>query len=275
MMQREEAPLDQFTADEIEAADILLHLPQLFFESKSRLRFPSWGARRKRSLGLQIQSFLCFGLALSPESPPSEFRRETEIGAVVPKCQKKGQPAVKTEASSPVTPLAFMPSSESEEKPEQSLKRKLAPKRKREDWLEIIDELNRHRDSLNEEIEYLRLHCTQLRASNLEMKAKLSLEPFSKTVDSLGTENQDKDRTVRMHSTLSSSRELDLVNNNVDPSPPLPDLNLSAEDTFAIDSSGPFDLNPINGNFSFSRVVAAQARQRRMQIYRAKKLHCR
>ncbi|XP_041021798.1 uncharacterized protein LOC121263076 [Juglans microcarpa x Juglans regia] len=274
MMQRsEDAPLDEFTADEIEAADILFHLPQLFFESESCLRFPSWGARRKRSLGVPIQSFLCFGLVLSPDSPSSEFRRETEVGAVVPKCQKKGQPAVKAEASSPATPLAFMRSSESEEKPEQSLKRKvLRPKRKREDWLEIIDELTQHRDSLNEERKYLRLHCTHLRASNLEMKAKLSLGPISKTVDSLGTENQDKDRTVRMHSTLSSSRGLGLVNNNVDPSP-LPDLNLSLEETFAIDSSGPFDLNPINGKFS--RVVAAQARQRRMQIYRAKKLRCR
>ncbi|KAG6648463.1 hypothetical protein CIPAW_07G149400 [Carya illinoinensis] len=218
------APCSEFTTGETEVADILLHLPQLVLESESRCRFWSWSAKRRRSSGRPVQSFVCFPLG---SSSPSELRGGTDVGGVGPVCEREGAPAVKAEATSPATPLLFSPGSESDEKPKQLSKRKPPLKRKREDWLEIIDELNRRRDSLKGEIEYMRSYCTYLRASNLEMKAK----------------------------AVPSG---------------LPDLNVSAE---SMDFSGLFDLN-VN-NQSMSRVIAAQARQRRMQIYKAKKLNCR
>ncbi|KAG7971677.1 hypothetical protein I3843_07G147600 [Carya illinoinensis] len=265
------APCSEFTTGETEVADILLHLPQLVLESESRCRFWSWSAKRRRSSGRPVQSFVCFPLG---SSSPSELRGGTDVGGVGPVCEREGAPAVKAEATSPATPLLFSPGSESDEKPKQLSKRKPPLKRKREDWLEIIDELNRRRDSLRGEIEYMRSYCTYLRASNLEMKAKLSVGPFLKTVDPLGVEKQDTDRTVQMKSSLPSSTDsgfgqIGAVNDKAVPSG-LPDLNVSAE---TMDFSGLFDLN-VN-NKSMSRVIAAQARHRRMQIYKAKKLNCR
>lgn len=266
------APFSEFTTAEIELADILLHLPQLVFESESRCRFWSWSAKRRRSSWRSVQSFDCFRLGYSSSS---ELRGGTDVGGVGPVCEREGAPAVKAEAPSPATPLAFSPGSESDEKPKQLSKRKPPLKRKREDWLEIIDELNRRRDSLKGEIECMRSYCTYLKASNLEMKARLSLGPFLKTVDPHGGEKQDTDRTVQMKSSLPSSSnsgfgEIGAVNDKAVPSG-LPDLNVSAE---GMDFSGPFDLN-VNNKRMMSRVMAAQARHRRMQIYRAKKLNCR
>lgn len=78
--------------------------------------------------------------------------------------------------------------------------------------------------------------------------------------------------TSQMHSSLPTSTGFGcVVNNNEDPSS-LPDLNVSIEDTVGVGSSGPFDLTVAN-RISY-KAMAAQARQRRIQICRVKKLHC-
>ncbi|KAL4650188.1 hypothetical protein ACB092_01G068900 [Castanea dentata] len=78
--------------------------------------------------------------------------------------------------------------------------------------------------------------------------------------------------TRQMHSSLPTSTGFGcVVNNNEDPSS-LPDLNVSIEDTVGVGSSGPSDLTVAN-RISY-KAMAAQARQRRIQICRVKKLHC-
>lgn len=271
----EDASWSNFTACEFETADILLHLPKLFFESESRRRFPSWAVKGRRSRGCPLRSFVCVGLGCSSSS--EYLLRGTGVGSVGPKCEKEGPPAVKAEASSPATPLSFAPSSESDEKPKRSLKRKL-PLKKREEWLEIIDGLTKRRESLKLEIENMRRNCDDVKACNLDMEAKLRLRQCLenengkrlKTVFSLSGEDQDADQKVQMHSSLPSTAGcVRPVNNGIGPSSFF-DLNVPAEEMVGIDSHGPFDLNVPNQNLL--KVMAAQARQRRMQIYRAKKL---
>lgn len=120
------APFSEFTTAEIDVADILLHLPQLVFEPESRCRFWSWTAKRRRSSGRSLQSFVCFRLG---HSSPSELSGGTDVGVVGPVCEREGAPVVKAEASSPATPLSFSPGSESDEKPKQLSKRKPPLKR--------------------------------------------------------------------------------------------------------------------------------------------------
>ncbi|KAI4316940.1 hypothetical protein L6164_024864 [Bauhinia variegata] len=59
-------------------------------------------------------------------------------------------------------------------------------------------------------------------------------------------------------------------NSNMVGSIGIPDLNVSLEESFAVDSCQPFDPSMANKNLSRARAMAAQARQKRIQIYRVK-----
>jgi len=51
----------------------------------------------------------------------------------------------------------------------------------------------------------------------------------------------------------------------------IPDLNLSIEESVHVDTCQPLDEATSNNNMDLSKVMAAQARQRRIQIFRLKK----
>ncbi|MCI14196.1 hypothetical protein A2U01_0035325, partial [Trifolium medium] len=51
----------------------------------------------------------------------------------------------------------------------------------------------------------------------------------------------------------------------------IPDLNLSIEESVHVETCQPLDEAPSNNNKDLSKVMAAQARQRRIQIFRLKK----
>ncbi|GMY28257.1 Dihydroxy-acid dehydratase 1 [Fagus crenata] len=317
----ESVSFGDLTEDEIDTANILLELHHLIFESKTRLRFPSWVRLKKRSKRLPIKSCLCF----SSSSLLAAFSRGTCGGGrrveVGPTCYTEGPPpmaAVKAVALSPSTPLSFSPSSESDDRSKHTSKPKLL-KKKREDWLKITDGLTQHRDSLKREIENIMRCYDGLKAFNLGLKArknefylghmkenpylengkrlKLASQLVQPTVNSLSAQNQDHQQqipsmvhqksfivnqtvqrpeisdnvqhlTSQLLSSLPSSTGFGyVVNNHVGPTG-LPDLNFSPMDAIGMDSSGPYDLKLVNRNLS--KEMAAQARQRRMQIYRVK-----
>lgn len=295
--------LANLTKDEIEVSEILLQLPHLISESESLPRFSfEWGAKRRRSALASNPSILRFRLTLSS----SALRHGTCGGGgsvAGPSCETEGGPPavkVKAEASSPATPLSFSPSSESDEKPKSHLKRKVQVKRKREEWLEIIDGLTQRRDLLKGEVENVKRYHDKLKAFNLELKTRKQefslgltmenphLENNKSIVKSPAPENQNHhqqrqlimDQAVQRSeigenfenlsskmSILPSSNGVGMVNNNVGPLG-IPDLNFSPDECVGMDSSQPFDLNLTNKNLS--RAMAAQARQRRIQIYRVK-----
>lgn len=87
----------------------------------------------------------------------------------------------------------------------------------------------------------------------------------------IGAENKDWDQIGQLHPLLPSSNGSGMAHSNMGPSG-LPDLNISAEGTIGIESSGPVDLNVGNKNLGRAMALAAQARQRRMLIRRIKKI---
>ncbi|OIW03542.1 hypothetical protein TanjilG_30962 [Lupinus angustifolius] len=68
----------------------------------------------------------------------------------------------------------------------------------------------------------------------------------------------------------SSNAELDLVNNTMGPIGIL-DLNVSSEELIHVDSFQPLDVNVVNKDLN--RAIAAQARQRRIQINKLRESH--
>lgn len=135
------APVKDFTTDDIEAADVLLmlYLPRVC------LKVERWAVKRRRSSWRSMQSFR---------------RGVTGSGGVALKCEAEGAPAAKAdslspavkaealipadkaEALSPATPLSFPPSSESDEKPKQDLKRKFPQKRVFLSFFFILDKFS-------------------------------------------------------------------------------------------------------------------------------------
>ncbi|XP_059461120.1 uncharacterized protein LOC132190216 [Corylus avellana] len=272
------APVTDFTTDDIDAADVLLmlYLPRVF------LKVERWAVKRRRSSWSSMQSFRrgvtgSGGVALkceaegAPAAKADSLSPAVKAEALIPADKAEALiPADKAEALSPATPLSFPPSSESDEKPKQDLQRKFPQKRKREEWMVIIDGLNQDRALLKEEIENMRRNCDNVRAFNLELKAKLSSGPCLET-GKIGAENKDSDQIGQLHPLLPSSNGSGMAHSNMGPSG-LPDLNISAEGTIGIESSGPVDLNVANKNLGRAMALAAQARHRRMLIRRIKKI---
>lgn len=142
-----------FTENELDVCDILLDLEDLFFQSDSRTKFSfKWGATKRRSA------------IDSTPSPPrlpclqKPKHEEREIDSKIPK--------LKTEVTSPSTPLAFSPS-ESEEKSKKNSKK--MPRKK---WSDIIDGLTQRKELLTREVDVVRSYYNKLLTFNLALKAK-------------------------------------------------------------------------------------------------------
>ncbi|PON70723.1 hypothetical protein PanWU01x14_077490 [Parasponia andersonii] len=286
-----------FSENEIEVAGILLQLPELILGHHLNLgRLPFWRSKRRRS-------------ALNDNDDTQNDNHQSSPAPPLPKAEEQPLTVTKVEASSPATPLSFSPS-ESDEKPK-PLKRKVHLKRKREEWLEIINELTERRELLKREKETVSRYFDKLKAFNSELKARkdelitgnkrqtpnlengqnlnlvTELDQLQPKVSSssLPTDSSQvlhqpplvTNQTVQVpktsqnihHSGTQMVSSSGFANNNASPIG-LPDLNLSvsAEESYVAEAYQPLDLAMANKNLS--RIMATEARRRRLQIYRVK-----
>lgn len=277
-----------WSESEVETAEILAVLYHRF-SLLSSVTY-SWGCKKQRS---------------AIQNNPSSYGG----AAVVPPSSDAG----KAQASSPATPLSF-PATESDEKTK-PFKNKVSLKRKREHYLNMIEDLTKNKDSINQEIENVKRNYEQLKEYNLKLKAKqkeLSINgpkgeyknlnlvinqqiQVSVNSSNFTVENEEKMKEqiimeipnhhnhsnfglVQFQCASSSSNPTLQVasssvgrNSNMGPLA-IPDLNLSIEESVHVDTCQPLDeATSNNNNMDLSKVMAAQARQRRIQIFRLKK----
>ncbi|KAI3410720.1 uncharacterized protein J3R85_018484 [Psidium guajava] len=258
------------TEDELLVADILLELQWLFAD-----RFPrGWGATRRRSAlrGGSSSPSPAHPSPPPPPPPPPKFPPRPAIEDWV------GPP--KVHAASPDTPLSFSPSESDGNKAKQSHSKRKSTKRKREEWLKLIPLLEEQGDALRKEVENVRRYRDQVKALNSALKARkeelitrvipgeaergpepstrltLGGEPAEPTAASLpsGSDRQVPSIPDQAESVPEKSEAGRLI----------PDLNIGL---------APFEVTTLQEEWSSSsssRARAAEARQRRKLIYKAK-----
>ncbi|KAK6939343.1 hypothetical protein RJ641_028874 [Dillenia turbinata] len=157
-----------FGDDELSVAGILENLPRLIVGSDSAHRFPfAWGSKRRRST-LDSNPALPSLVKYANHTREQVIDREEEEEEEGERGRER--PINKVEASSPSTPLSFSPS-ESDDKLSNSWK-KIFKKRKKEEWLKMIDDLTKRRELLKGEVENVRKFYDILKAENLLLKAR-------------------------------------------------------------------------------------------------------
>ncbi|KAL6207546.1 hypothetical protein ACLB2K_018504 [Fragaria x ananassa] len=154
-----------FSPREFEIAEILVGLPDIIsqLDSRPRIRVP-WGHKKKRSaLSVQDQK------PTKKSSTVVRLRLPSSSSSLNPAPKIAANNVVKVERSSPNTPLSF----ESEEKPPSQLRsRVVSVKRKREEWLEVIDGLSKCRDLLQKEIQNVKDYKEKLINFNLVLQSR-------------------------------------------------------------------------------------------------------
>ncbi|KAL5072185.1 hypothetical protein RYX36_023072 [Vicia faba] len=259
---------------EIEAAEIIADLHHTF-PLFSHVPY-SWGCRNKRSA--------------IPNKPSSNGAAATIT--VVPPPPPPSSNAVKLKASSPTTPHSF-PTTESDDKPKHSQKR-TSLKRKKEHYLNIIEDLTKTKNSITQEIENVKCSYEQLKLLNSKLKAK------GKELDINGPKGEYKNPNLEINNpmklndiiknsvTTSNSttqnqeqkkQNMQMANHHVNNFGPGPTTSFGVASSSSLgrnsDNMGPSSIPDLNlsfeANIDLSKVRAAQARQRRIQILRIKK----
>lgn len=238
--------LPQFQGKELEVCDILLDLESLFVQSNQDncAEVPFWGNKKRRSSKAASSS--------SPSLPPHHpIETNTKVDD-------------KVEAPSPATPLSFSPG-ESDEKPKHSYKKK-----GKEELMGIIQELTQSRDILKGEVERVRNYYNQLQIHNTELKAwkqkilvkkeekfkKISLKnngvSFGQHFGISSYEQQQQQQYYAMNQyphhqqygqlfpSSSSAQSASSLRQPIGPRG-IPDLNVSAEEAFGVDTFQPSD----------------------------------
>ncbi|GAA0159025.1 hypothetical protein LIER_38775 [Lithospermum erythrorhizon] len=245
--------LPMFNQKELEVCDILVDLKNIFCQSIHNYCsiFPNWGIKKKRSI------ILCGPVASS--SSPLQYHH-FDVPTIEAEFQNKNKVEDKVEASSPATPLSFSPG-ESDEKPKHSSK-----KRGREEWMGIIQELTQSGEILKREVERVRNYFNQLQAHNTELKAwkQEILLKKEEEIKNLSSRNNGIINYGQHFGITTHQQQYFLVNQyhhqygQLFPSsttalPPssslrqpigprgIPDLNLSAEEAFGLDTLQPLD----------------------------------
>lgn len=270
-----------FSPSEKEVAGILVEMATKISQLDCGFRLPfTWGRKGTRS-----------AIRVTPSSSPSPS----------PFTQTKPEAS-----SSPATPLSFSPS-ESELDKHTLLRKNVSLKRKREHYLKTIEELTKANDLRRGEIKNVKCYLDQLKDFNLKLKARkqeLSLAPnqdihvpeqpklqthaaahspplildqtarpphISDGCDGVARSQQVQQAcgqpttSFGMPSSSSSGIALGNINNNVGPFG-IPDLNLlPVEEAMCCEA---LDVTVANKNLS--RAIAAQARQKRIQICKVK-----
>ncbi|XP_056173277.1 actin cytoskeleton-regulatory complex protein pan1-like [Syzygium oleosum] len=282
-----------FTEDELRVADIILELRWLFAD-----RFPrGWGAKRRRSAlrggGGSGSSSPPSPAAPSP-APPQQQPAKCPGRAAAIEERAAGPP--KVHAASPDTPLSFSPSESDGNKAKQSHSKRKSAKRKREDWLKLVALLEEQGHALRKEVENVRRYRDQVKALNSELKSRkeelivraiperseqgpepitrlaLGGQPAEPTAAASLPPGSDR-RLPPIPDQAASAPEKSETGDPAGPSPPppppprqqhrgrdIPDLNIGL---------APLDAAVVDEEWS-NRARAAQARQRRKLIYRAK-----
>ncbi|EEF52726.1 uncharacterized protein LOC8274666 [Ricinus communis] len=312
MKERSSSPVE--SKDEMEVAAILLELPHLIEAEHKLSLFPSWGTKRKRSTD---DYFSQRRVSLSSPSPTPTLNTSPPPPPPLPVVREiePKKPAVKGEASSPATPLAFCPS-ESDDKPKR-LKRKLSVKKTKEELLEIIQEYTQSNELLIKEIEQTKRYYQQMKERNLWLQTRK--QELSLGIDNIGREKpQTKVKAsagLTLEVTPATTADDDGVQVVIDQKPFIIERTANKVETSesypsyypygknvplfqsrsglgmnieTVNPSSVPDLNACSGpgesfwmmefaqqtvddmNKSFTKAMAAKARQRRMLICRDK-----
>ncbi|KZV33146.1 hypothetical protein F511_18162 [Dorcoceras hygrometricum] len=273
------------TQEELLVAEILLGL-----ESVIPLARFNWGFRKKRSC-----------LDAAPPAPPSFqiVEEDIEVRRPLVEAEKEDATAAATATTSPATPLSFSPS-ESDEKSRRSSKNN-SKKRSTAEFIDMIEELTEHGDLLRVKVENARKQYNELKSLNSDLKAMKQVALKTRQIEegpqremgrflNLGMDFIQRDETImvphrqpfvadqtayKIHDcfgpiitqTYSPTNGLDSVN-SVGPSG-IPDLNLTAEEAFEVDSIQPFD---VNREIADRRARFAEARRMRRGIIKIKSM---
>ncbi|XP_058725386.1 uncharacterized protein LOC131596677 [Vicia villosa] len=252
---------------EIETAEILADLRHTF-SLFSHVPY-SWVRRRKRSAIQNKPSSNGGGATTTvvPPPPPSN--------------------AVKVKASSPTTPHSF-PATESDEKPKHYEKR-TSLKRKKEHYLNIIEDLTKTKHSIIQEIANVKHQYEELKVFNSKLKAK------GKELNINGPKGEYKIPNLEINNPMKLK---DVIKNSVDTSNsttenteqrihdannfgvhPTTSLGVASSSSSSMGQNsgniGPLSIPDLNlsfeANIDLSKVREAQARKRRFQILRFKR----
>ncbi|KAG4193656.1 hypothetical protein ERO13_A06G003900v2 [Gossypium hirsutum] len=235
-----------FAIEDIEVANIMLELPRFSC---------TWGCRRKRSV-----------CTSSPPPSKQPLPSSTVVG-----------PIEKVLSSSPDTPLSFC-SNEADEKslplpPKKKASSVNSLKRKKEQFLETVEDFTHRNEILKKDIEIKRQLLDRQIAENLELKSKkLKLNQslltpethkslnlgIQSTQMSVGQHHQQQGIPSRVHHQPLMMDQMVQMISLLPSSNSIPDLNVSAEEAF-------IDLDIVNKSRA-----AAEARFKRKQICRAK-----
>ncbi|KAI3890442.1 hypothetical protein MKW92_031482 [Papaver armeniacum] len=156
-----------FSQKEYEIADILIQLPQLILNSELNYLIQlSWGAKRNRTDIFRTPS----SSTVSPTSPSTHLSHLYNRNQSLPP-----PPFSKVDViSSPNTPLSFLPQSDSDSKPNKSLKKKVPKKKTVEEWRDKLAEVQDGNHALKKGVETVREHFNTLKAQNSRLKSILS-----------------------------------------------------------------------------------------------------
>lgn len=249
------------TEDELRVADILLELRWLFAD-----RFPlGWGAKRRRS-ALRGGSSSPSPAAPSPPPPPPKCAARAAI--------EDGVGPPKVHAPSPDTPLSFSPSESDGNKAKQSHSKRKSTKRKREEWLKLIPLLEEQGDALRKEVENVRRYRDQVKALNSVLKARKE-ELIIRVIPGEAEQGPEPSTRLTLGAQSAEPTAACLPSGSDRHLPPIPDQAESVPEKSEAGGLIP-DLNiglaTLDEEWSSSSRarMAAEARQRRKLIYRAK-----
>ncbi|KAM0972725.1 hypothetical protein ACFX13_016405 [Malus domestica] len=215
---------------EIEVANILIHLPHMISELETPLPIPLeliWGCKGKRSV-LALKNDGCASTLRRLIGP--DFFCSLQLWASLarwPSAAKAPPPppvpnAVKKETSSPDTPLCFEPSESDEKQPDDLSSKLFSQKRKREDWITIVDELTSKEKWRYQELEDVKRLFEKMNGLNLEFKSrKEELTKFSHKQEQ--DPHVDTDPSSKPAAQLSQPTQLTFVTSTyVTSAPPAP-----------------------------------------------------
>ncbi|KAK4348993.1 hypothetical protein RND71_031748 [Anisodus tanguticus] len=265
--------LNTSNQDEIEVANILLDLDNLVRQKQ----FSSliWGTKKRRSnRGPDFSSRV-------NSSPSLQGSSKVDYNEIEPK--------IKVEGNSPATPLSFSPS-ESDDKSKHS-STKNSKRKSREELMDMIKQLSQCRESLRGEVENIRNYYNNQKVYNLKLKAMkeqvtrmLNIQGAGVNLGQLysnpGMEPNRQQPFIMDQVALGSEtfhrfqyplgqlqQAQPLFSNGLGPMNHaglgpigLPDLNVTVDETFTLDSLSPYDLERMNVE---RKAQFAEARRRR------------
>ncbi|CAL5205808.1 unnamed protein product [Lathyrus oleraceus] len=257
-----------WSESEIETAQILTHLHHTF-SLFSHVPY-SWVCRKKRS-AIHNGGGATTIVVPPPPPPPSSN-------------------AVNVKASSPTTPHSF-PTTESDDKIKHS-ERTTSLKRKKEHYLNIIEDLTKTKDSITQEIANVKRDCEQLKLVNSKLKAKgkalningpngeykisnIEINKAMKRNDIIKNSFNNSNSTTKNEEHKIQMHNYHAKNFGVDPTTSLGVASSTSSMGRNSDNTSPLFIPDLNISFEaikdLSKVREAQARQRRIHILRLKK----